>query len=222
MRRVLFLSALVCVVLSAPAFASPSQSLTFEAPRDLADPARRDAAFAELDALGARALRVVVYWNDVAPSPNARSRPGFDPTDPTAYDWSRYDPIVSGARDRGWPVHLTVSGPVPRWATARKRDHVTGRTRGSSVRSSPRGGPLPHRVVTWAVWNEPNHPQFLMPQYRTKKPESPSSTAASTAPPTAIRSVPSNRRRHDPHRRDVAARQREHRAPLRFLRGSRV
>jgi hypothetical protein len=175
MRRVLLLTALACLMLSAPALASPSQSLTFEAPRDLADPAKRDAAFAELDGLGARALRVVLYWNDVAPGPNARRRPGFDPNDPTAYDWSRYDPIINGARDRGWPVHLTVSGPVPRWATARRRGHVT-RPRANEFRAFMTAAGRHYRTLVdqWAIWNEPNHPRFLKPQYgRGKRPVSP-------------------------------------------------
>ena len=33
--------------------------------------------------------------------------------------------MIEGAVARGWQVLLTVSGPVPRWATNGARDNVT-------------------------------------------------------------------------------------------------
>ena len=44
---------------------------------------------------------------------------------PSAYDWSRYDPVLDEAKARGWSVLLTLSGPVPRWATNGARNTVT-------------------------------------------------------------------------------------------------
>jgi hypothetical protein len=175
MRRPLLLSALACLALCAPALASPGQTMTFEAPRDLSDPATRESAFGEIESLGARSLRVILYWRDVAPSPDARRRPEFDLTDPAVYDWSHYDAIVDGARDRGWSVQLTVSGPVPRWATARRRDHVT-RPSAKQFRAfmTAAGRHFRVQVDQWAAWNEPNHPDFLKPQYgKGKRPLSP-------------------------------------------------
>jgi hypothetical protein len=60
LRRLLPLTLLACLLVAVPAHAKSTQEVTFEAPRDLLDPAHRDAAFAELDTLGVKALRVVL------------------------------------------------------------------------------------------------------------------------------------------------------------------
>ncbi len=174
MARIASLTLALCAVLAflvpAGASASPAQSMTFEAPVDLADPATRDGAFAEIGSFGVRSVRIVLYWHDVAPSPDERVKPSFDATDPGQYDWSRYDPMIQGAASRGWQVLVTVSGPVPRWATNGARDTVT--------RPSPAefqkfvtavGRRYGSRVSRWSVWNEPNQPQFLAPQYSAAK-----------------------------------------------------
>ena len=127
-------------MLAAPAAAHPNMSVTFEAPRDLLDPATRDSALAELDTLGVRSLRIVLYWKDVAPDPNG-GRPQLDETDPANYDWSKYDPLIDAANARGWPVLLTVSGPVPRWATRAGRDFVTRPSPARFQAVHDRGGP---------------------------------------------------------------------------------
>ena len=64
-------------------------------------------------------------------------RPAFDATDPAAYRWGGYDDAIAGARARGWDVLLTLSGPVPRWATQGARDTLTRPRPGSSAPSSP-------------------------------------------------------------------------------------
>ncbi|HEY3021563.1 MAG TPA: cellulase family glycosylhydrolase, partial [Solirubrobacteraceae bacterium] len=172
MSRVLTRLMLVCVllgVLTPAAHASPTQTMTFEAPRELGDPAQRDQAFDKIASLGARSLRVILYWQDVAPSPNAARKPSFDATDPAAYDWSRYDPVMTGAARRGWSVILTVTGPVPRWATAGGRDHVTRPSaREFQAFMTAVGKHYGSDINTWAIWNEPNHPDFLGPQYSAK------------------------------------------------------
>ncbi|QEC47175.1 hypothetical protein FSW04_05940 [Baekduia soli] len=176
LRRLLPLTLLALLVLPAlPAQAKHTQEVTFEAPRDLFDVAKRDAAFSEIDSLGANALRVVLYWHDVAPAPDDRVKPKLDMTDPATYDWSRYQPVLDEAARRGWTVQVTVSGPVPRWATNGARDTVT--------RPSPNefrmfmmavAKQFGSEVSRWSIWNEPNHPQFLGPQYDSRhRPVSP-------------------------------------------------
>ena len=76
-----------------------------------------------------------MLWQNVAPEPASRVEPDFDATDPAAYNWSAYDPQVDGAVARGWSVLLTVSGPVPRWATNGAKDETS---RARSPRSSRR------------------------------------------------------------------------------------
>jgi len=164
--RLILGTLLAALLLAAPAAASRTQTLTFEAPRDLLDPASRPAAMAELDRLGVRALRVILRWNDVAPAREARTPPSVDLTDPASYDWGQYDALMAAARGRGWDVLLTPSSPVPRWATARRRDHLTRPSPAQYARfvtaaARRYGG----QVETWSLWNEPNHPDFLLPQY---------------------------------------------------------
>jgi hypothetical protein len=160
--------ALVAVLAAVPAaaHASARQTMTFEAPRDLMDPSTRDQALNEIGALGVRSVRVVLYWHSVAPAPDSRVKPSFDDTDPTAYSWGEYEPLIQAIHDRGWKLLLTISGPVPRWATNGAKDTVT--------RPSPSmfgrfvtavGKKFGAEVDRFSIWNEPNQPQFLQPQY---------------------------------------------------------
>jgi len=175
MLRLLLATCATCLLLAVPASAAPTQSLTFEAPRNLEDAAKRPAAFNELATIGVHQLRVIVLWSKVAPGPDSAQKPDFDATNPAEYDWSRYDPILAEAAQRGWQVLITISGPVPKWATAAKRDNVT--------RPSPEafgdfatavGRKYGAQVNTWSIWNEPNQWQFLRPQFADGgKPTSP-------------------------------------------------
>jgi hypothetical protein len=169
-------AALALLAISAPgAEARKSQFTIFEAARELKshDGAVRARALDEIESFGVHWIRVVLYWKDVAPQPGDRSRPEFDETDPAAYDWTTYERIVQEAAARDIRVMLTVSGPVPRWAT------LTG---GHVDYPSPTlfrrfmkavGRQFGERIRYWSVWNEPNHPEFLGPQYRRGKPYSP-------------------------------------------------
>jgi hypothetical protein len=177
--RIQVLIAATCAALAlvapAAAQASATQSMTFEAPRDLKDPATRESAFADIGSLGVRSLRIVLLWHDVAPDPDSRIKPSFDATNPAAYNWSTYDAIVDGAKARKWNVLLTVSGPVPRWATNGAKDTLT-RPSPNEFRMFVQAAARHYgtRVDTWSIWNEPNQPQFLLPQYSPSgKPLSP-------------------------------------------------
>jgi len=174
MRAVLI--ALAALLLAAPAAeARKSQFTIFEAGREIRshDFAERAQLLDEIQRFGVDWIRVVMYWRDVAPEPGDVSAPRFDETDPAAYDWTTYERIVAEARARGIRVLITPSGPAPDWATlggdgvrypspTRFRRFMTavGRQFGS-------------RISHWSIWNEPNHPQFLGPQYRRGKPYSP-------------------------------------------------
>src|SRR6202043_235232 len=108
------------------ALASHNQVTYFEASNDLLNARTRPHAFQQMQALGVRALRVELYWADVAPKPDSATRPSFDATNPGLYAWGAYDAILSEAQRLHWPVLLTVTAPAPRWATSnRKRPYVT-------------------------------------------------------------------------------------------------
>jgi hypothetical protein len=163
------LSLIAMLAVPAVANASESQFTMFEAPRELLsdDAALRSQTLDEIQGFGVHWVRIVLYWNSVAPANDSATMPSFDETDPTAYPgFERYDRAIGEARARGMRILLTVSGPVPRWATAGARDHVT---RPSPARFQRFMTAVVRRydrdVDYWAIWNEPNHPDFLQPQY---------------------------------------------------------
>ena len=171
MRKPLAALTLAFLLLLVPAaHAAKDQYMTFEAPRDLLDPATRPAAMDKIGAFGVDRLRVILTWRKVAPSPNSRTKPSVDLADPASYAWGEYDALLTAAAERGWKVLLTVSGPVPKWATKARKDTVTD-PKASEFQTfmtavGKHYGPL---VDTFSVWNEPNHPDFLLPQYDKKR-----------------------------------------------------
>ncbi len=177
MLRVIVFSLLAVALLPAAASASPRQVVSFEAPRELLSDQDRERTLDEIRAFGVTQVRQLVYWNDFAPRNDSRRRPSFEAADPSAYPggtWDRLDALVAGAARRGITLHLTLTGPVPKWATKARRDHVT-RPRPVEFRrwATAVGRRYAGAIDTWSIWNEPNQPQFLGPQYRKGKPYSP-------------------------------------------------
>jgi hypothetical protein len=180
MRRVLITLLVVCAAvpaMPAAASAAASQIMTFEAPRELLDDATRDRSLDEITALGVDHVRQLVYWHDFAPSPDARERPSFDASDPAAYPegtWARLDRLFAAAQQRHVSIQLTLTGPVPRWATKGGRDTVTEPSATEfGAFATAVGRRYGDRVSLWSIWNEPNHPDFLRPQFRGGRPASP-------------------------------------------------
>ena len=176
-RRLLILLALTAVVAlgaTAAADASRGQMVLFDAQGELLNPQSRPGALADLESLGVDALRVVVYWKDVAPSPDARRKPAFDASDPAAYRWGEFDNVLAEARARGWRVAMTLTPPAPKWATRDRDDYLTrpsAKEFGQFVTAA--GRHWGEQVDLWAIGNEPNHPKFLLPQFTKKGPASP-------------------------------------------------
>ena len=116
-------------------------------------PRTRDATLDRLAWLGVDVVRVQVTWAALAPrSPRIVPR------------------RLASARRRGMRPLLTLSSPAPAWAAGRLgpfrsrrpssrayRAFVTQLGRHFDGRAAP-------RVDLWALWNEPNHPEFLSPQ----------------------------------------------------------
>jgi hypothetical protein len=171
------LCALLAVLLlgsAAPAHAARSQPLYFDAP-ELRDPAQREATLDELQSLGVRAVRIVLYWQDVAPEPGRNDKPGVDLADPNVYSWGGYDDAIGAARARGMRVLVTLTTPGPRWGTRDRRDGITRPLPAEFRRFAEAAGRrYGERVGAWAALNEPNHPDFLGPQYaKSGRPLSP-------------------------------------------------
>jgi hypothetical protein len=72
-------------------------------------------------------------------------------------------------------VQLTVSGPVPRWATNGATDYVTDpRSKEFKLFMTAVARHYGDAVTRWSIWNEPNHPAFLRPQFKSHhRPASP-------------------------------------------------
>ena len=182
MRRSLLLAllALVAWLALAPGVASAAanQAMTFEAPRELIDDGARDATLDQIKGFGVTRVRQLLSWKTVAPSPNSRSKPsGIDTSDPAAYGagWGAYDRLLAAASARGIRVQFTLTGPAPRWATATKDKAGINRPDPREFQrfATAAGRRFGAQVDTWSVWNEPNQPQFLMPQFRGGAPYSP-------------------------------------------------
>ena len=140
-----------------------------------------------LRGIGADRLRLTVQWSNIAPAPLSAARPsGFDAANPAAYParaWDRYDLIVRLAHAAGLGIDFNVTAPGPRWAmggpapNAKAATHyypsaaefgqfVQALGQRYSGRYIPAGSTsaLP-RVSYWTIWNEPNQPGWLLPQW---------------------------------------------------------
>ena len=178
-QLVLALLALLAAALLAPVAvpASSSQVMTFEAPFELIDDTAREPTLDEIQSFGVTRVRALIYWRDFTARTNSKRRPRFDRSDHAAYPagtWDRLDRLIDSIGRRGMSIQLTLTGPVPKWATKTGRGHLntpSAREYGRWVRAAAvRYG---DRVDLWSVWNEPNHPSFLRPQYKRGAPASP-------------------------------------------------
>ncbi len=151
------------------AAASHGPVTVFEASDLLLSPATRPHAIAQLQHLGVKALRVELYWSDVAPSPTSAKRPNFEATNPAGYNWGQYDPLLAEAQRLHWQVLLTVTSPVPRWATSNgKAPYITRPdARDFQEFMTAVARHYGSEVSAYAIWNEPNHPSFLLPQFNS-------------------------------------------------------
>jgi Glycosyl hydrolase catalytic core len=140
---------------------------------------RPQRTFPLLRTLRAEAVRVNLYWHEVA------KRKPLRPADPAdkAYNWAGYDRMMEYAGRHRIKVVMAIVG-TPRWANGGKhRAYAPRRTldlrnfafaaaqrySGFYTESEdPNAKPFP-AVKHWLAWNEPNNPVFLRPQYKRVK-----------------------------------------------------
>ena len=165
---------LVCgfaaAALAAPtALASHSQATYFEGSQDLLSAKTRPRALAQMQTLGVKALRVELNWYNVAPSPSSATKPSFEATNPGLYAWGEYDKLINEAQRLKWKVLLTVTSPVPRWATSNKKAPYVTKPDPKDFQEfmTAVGRHFATQVSVYSIWNEPNHPAFLLPQWNT-------------------------------------------------------
>ena len=118
-----------------------------------------------------------------------RSR--FKAKDPRTYptrNWDRYDNLVKDAAKFGMRVYFTITGPGPAYAhskapasqrsnagtykpiPARFGDFVeaVGRRYSGTTRDENASKRALPRVSLWSIWNEPNQPGWLTPQFEKR------------------------------------------------------
>ncbi len=139
-------------------------------------------------ALGVQVVRYNELWVSTVPSGETRTKPaGFNATDPGSsdYNWSVIDAVDRDVAGAGLRLYLTLTGPVPLWATnpdAPKTDQCVfcdrwepsasdfrqwveaiGKRYSGHYTPPGQSTPLP-RVAFWSIWNEPNYGPNLTPQ----------------------------------------------------------
>src|ERR1035438_7933529 len=173
--RILLLTLLALSLLAGSAgagqaLASHSQANYLEASSQLLNPKTRPHAIKQLQHLGVHALRVELYWEEVAPEGESPTRPTFDATNPASYNWGQYDALLAEAQRLHWKVLLTVTSPVPVWATSNreKKSYIT-RPDDQDFQEfmTAVGRHYGPEVSLYSIWNEPNHPAFLLPQWNS-------------------------------------------------------
>jgi hypothetical protein len=168
--RILLCALLACSVLAvgaSQALASTSQKLYFEASSDLLNPTSRPRVLVQLQALGVRALRVELNWYTVAPSPTSATKPSFDATDPANYNWGQYDALFAAAQQLHLQVLLTVTSPVPSWATSNHKAPYITRPDDLDFQQFMTAVARHYgsEVSLYSIWNEPNESPYLLPQF---------------------------------------------------------
>ncbi len=152
------------------ASASRGQTTYFEAGSSLfASAASQNKDFAQMETLGVKALRIELEWVDVAPLPNSASKPVFAEASSASYNWGLYATAIARAKTLKWPVLLTVTAPAPRWATANKKAPYITRPDPKDFQEfmTAVGTRFGSEVSLISIWNEPNHPAFLLPQWNS-------------------------------------------------------
>jgi hypothetical protein len=107
---------------AAPAGASKTQESIFQDDRLLLEsgPDVRTRTLDELRSLGVDTIRVNAIWARIAPERDSTTKPNFNAADPGAYpadNWAALDALVQESAARSIDLLVTVTGPVPRWAS---------------------------------------------------------------------------------------------------------
>jgi len=198
LRSILITLGLLLVVLPSAASASAGQESTFQDDNLLlfggAETTTR--TLDTLRGLGVDRVRVSVFWRNLAPGNEAPTKPSFDATDPGAYpaaSWEPYDRVIREAAARGIRVNLNPTSPAPNWATGTPERADIDETfapdareyglfvRALGTRYSGTYEGLP-RVDYWGIWNEPNQPGWLTPQWVPAAGQGPTGRMVEAAP----------------------------------------
>jgi hypothetical protein len=123
-----------------------------------------NTAFDYASAIGITRVRVNLLWAHTMPPSqrNAGRKPGA-----INYDFTQIDSMIDRAAANGIRVHLSLTGPAPRWANARR----AGPTKAWYKPNADQFGEFASvvaehfrgRVDRYSIWNEPNWKTWLGP-----------------------------------------------------------
>jgi hypothetical protein len=123
-----------------------------------------DKPFDFAHGLGITRQRVNMLWTYTLPASqyNARRKPAV-----LNYDFSRFDQLIDRAAEHGVRVQLSLTGPAPRWANAKRatahrawfKPNPTEFGKFAAVAAEHFKG----RVDRYSIWNEPNWKTWLGP-----------------------------------------------------------
>ena len=138
-----------------------------------------DATLGQMAALGTDRIRVSAFWSDIAPAAQSTTEPaGFKPANPDdpGYNWTALDNAVSAAAARHLKVLISISTPIPLWASsnpALKND--VWEPKPLEFARFAHAVALRYRTSAdqFALLNEPNQGAWLQPQSAGGKPVSP-------------------------------------------------
>jgi hypothetical protein len=134
---------------------------------------------AEAKALGAKVVRIMLWWSSVAPNPKSLTKPaGFVASQPGGYDWRGLDAQIIAARRNNLKVLITATaGNMPYWASEEPSVCASRISSGHTWSCSWRPDPKEYakfvtavgrhvkqrhfRIWAWTLVNEPNIGGFL-------------------------------------------------------------
>jgi hypothetical protein len=125
---------------------------------------RGNKAFTYLRQLGVTRLRVNLLWAYTMPKSqwNRRRKPST-----INYNFTQIDQLIDRAASNGIRVHLSLTGPAPRWANARravpKKAWYKPNARQFGEFASVAARHFEGRVDRYSIWNEPNWKTWLGP-----------------------------------------------------------
>ena len=121
--------------------------------------------------VGVEVTRVMAIWEYIAPAKESATAPeGFDPANPDdpAYDWAPLDQTIDLLLRRGIEPIVSITGPAPVWGSqfpARRNGRYKPDPAKFGQFATAVARRYSGRVNRFIIWNEPNLPNWLQPQF---------------------------------------------------------
>jgi len=168
------LVAALCALAALPAVAAAAPGMETGIADDavlLGGGAAAAQAVSDWQQLGVDVVRVHARWVAIAPGAKSAQQPaGFDPTNPDdpQYDWAAMDNALALLEAAHIRPMLAITGSGPLWSSA---EPARGNAR--YLPSAAKFGDFAlavarrygARVQRYLIWNEPNQPAWLQPQF---------------------------------------------------------